>query len=87
MYAERKIAEAVARGDSTQAAYWTRIKEVVDQAPPLSAEQIARLQILMRPDFVRDAPEPRRLRTPARRSTGTRHSDATTVAAPTAVTG
>jgi len=87
MYAERKAAEAAACGDSARAAYWTRIKEVVDQAPPLSAEQVARLQILMRPDFVRDAPEPRQLRTQARRGTSIRNGEGTQVAAPTAVAG
>lgn len=50
MYAAQKIAEALERGDERAAAYWQRIKDLVDQAPPLSPEQRDRLRVLLQPN-------------------------------------
>ncbi|WP_169316749.1 hypothetical protein [Actinacidiphila oryziradicis] len=47
MNAEAKAAEAAARGDKTGEAYWLHVKKVVDQAPPLSNEQVSRLRVLI----------------------------------------
>lgn len=49
MYAELKAREAEARGDHAKAAYWRRIKAKVDEAPPLTPEQVAQLRILLAP--------------------------------------
>lgn len=57
-YAERKAAEARARGDEARAAYWDAIRAKVDQAPPLNGEQRARLAVLLRPS-VPQVPAPR----------------------------
>jgi len=54
-YAERKAREAAERGDTAKAAYWLRIKELVDAAPPLSQAQRTQLRILLTP-----APAPAR---------------------------
>lgn len=51
--AEQMAAEAAARGDKAGEAYWLHVQEVVEQAPPLSPEQIARLRVLVWSD-----PEP-----------------------------
>ncbi|MFJ9903947.1 hypothetical protein ACIRVK_13750 [Streptomyces sp. NPDC101152] len=40
-------AEAAARGDKAGEAYWLHVQEVVDQAPPLSPEQISKLRVLI----------------------------------------
>lgn len=47
MGAEQLAVEAAARGDKAGEAYWLHIKEQVDQAPPLSPEQAARLRVLV----------------------------------------
>jgi hypothetical protein len=49
MHAARMAAEAEARGDTAKARFWLRIKARVDEAPPLSPEQSARLRILLAP--------------------------------------
>lgn len=49
MYAERKILEALERGDQAQADYWARIKAKVDEAPPLTVAQRDQLAVLLRP--------------------------------------
>lgn len=48
-YAERMAREAEERGDAARAAYWCRIKAVVDLAPPLGDAQRDRLRILLAP--------------------------------------
>jgi hypothetical protein len=48
-YAERMARLAEESGDDAKAAYWRRIKARVDEAPPLSSEQIAQLRILLAP--------------------------------------
>jgi hypothetical protein len=45
--AAQLAADAAARGDKAQAAYWLHVQQVVDQAPPLSAEQVSKLRILI----------------------------------------
>lgn len=50
MNARERAALAAEQGDSATAAYWTRIAEVVDKAPPLSPEQKSILSVLLRPD-------------------------------------
>lgn len=47
MNARQKAAEAAARGDTAGERYWLHVADVVDQAPPLSPEQIARLRVLL----------------------------------------
>ncbi|MFD7003948.1 hypothetical protein ACFWA5_48940 [Streptomyces mirabilis] len=47
MDAEQLAAEAAARGDKAGEAYWLHVQKVVDQAPPLGPEQIARLRVLI----------------------------------------
>lgn len=49
MTAREKAAQAAAEGDTQKAAYWTRIAETVDLAPPLGPGQIATLRALMYP--------------------------------------
>ncbi len=53
MNAEEMAAECDARGDMAGARYWRHVEHVVSQAPPLSPEQISRLQVLIWSD-----PEP-----------------------------
>lgn len=50
MYAEQRAAEAAERGDAAGQAYWLHVKNLVDQAPPLSPEQMARLRVLVSSD-------------------------------------
>jgi hypothetical protein len=45
-------ADAAARGDHAGEQYWLGVQKVVDQAPPLSPEQIARLRVLIWADAV-----------------------------------
>jgi hypothetical protein len=45
--AEKLAAEAAARGDKAGERYWLHVAHVVDQAPPLSPEQISRLRVLI----------------------------------------
>jgi hypothetical protein len=47
MDAAQLAAEAAARGDKAGEAYWLHVLKVVDQAPPLSPEQVARLRVLI----------------------------------------
>jgi hypothetical protein len=47
MNAEKLAAEAAARGDKAGERYWLGVARVVDEAPPLSPEQIARLRVLI----------------------------------------
>lgn len=49
MYAAKKVAEAIAAGDEASQRYWERVRDVVDAAPELTAEQRDRLRILLRP--------------------------------------
>ncbi|MFB6567364.1 hypothetical protein [Streptomyces noursei] len=53
LYEDRKIREALERGDTAKADFWRRVKADVDQAPPLSPEQIAKLRVLIAPDLAR----------------------------------
>lgn len=55
-YAARQAAAARERGDEARAAYWDRIAEKVDQAPPLAGEVRDRLAVLLRPT-VADRPD------------------------------
>jgi hypothetical protein len=48
-YAAYMAEQAAARGDTAQVTYWTRIKNLVDQAPPLTNEQAAQIRSLLRP--------------------------------------
>lgn len=50
MSAAQFAAEAAERGDRTGEAYWLAVQSAVDAAPPLSPEQVSKLQILLRPD-------------------------------------
>jgi hypothetical protein len=47
MDAEKLAAEAAARGDKAGEAYWLRVQRLVNEAPPLSPEQVGRLQVLI----------------------------------------
>lgn len=47
MDAEQLAAEAAARGDKAGEAYWLHVLAIVNEAPPLSAEQAARLRVLI----------------------------------------
>lgn len=47
MNAQQMAADAAARGDKAGERYWLGIQKVVDQAPPLSSEQISRLRVLI----------------------------------------
>ena len=47
MNAQQLAAEAAARGDMAGEAYWLNVQRVVDQAPPLSPEQVSRLRVLL----------------------------------------
>ncbi|MEU1447069.1 hypothetical protein [Streptomyces mirabilis] len=47
MNAAKLAAEAAERGDKAGEAYWLHVQKVVDQAPPLSPEQVARLRVLL----------------------------------------
>lgn len=47
MNAADLAAEAAARGDKASEAYWLHVQAVVDQAPPLSPEQISKLRVLI----------------------------------------
>jgi hypothetical protein len=47
-YADAKITEARARGDVAAVKFWTRVRDVVDQAPPMSVGLAARLTVVMR---------------------------------------
>lgn len=47
MNAAQLAAEAAARGDRAGERYWLHVQEVVDQAPPLSPKQIAKLRVLI----------------------------------------
>lgn len=51
-YAERMAREATQRGDAPKAAYWLRIKAVVDTAPELGQAQKDQLRILLAPAAV-----------------------------------
>lgn len=48
-HADRMIAEALERGDDGKVRYWTRIRDLVDQAPPLTSAQRDQLRVLLRP--------------------------------------
>jgi len=48
-YAAEKIAEAAESGDQAAARYWTRIRDLVNESPPLTLEQRGRLAALLRP--------------------------------------
>jgi hypothetical protein len=45
--AELLAAEAAARGDKAGETYWLHVHKVVNEAPPLSPEQVARLRVLI----------------------------------------
>jgi hypothetical protein len=45
--AEQMAAECEARGDTAGARYWRHVEAVVNEAPPLSPEQVSRLQVLI----------------------------------------
>lgn len=47
MNAEERAAEAAARGDLAGERYWLGIARIVDEAPPLSPEQISKLRVLI----------------------------------------
>jgi hypothetical protein len=47
MDAAQLAADAAARGDKGGEAYWLHVLNVVDQAPPLSPEQVSRLRVLV----------------------------------------
>lgn len=47
MNAEELAAECEARGDMAGARYWQHVQAVVEEAPPLSPEQISRLRVLI----------------------------------------
>ncbi|MET7890622.1 hypothetical protein [Streptomyces mirabilis] len=47
MNAIELAAEAAERGDKAGEAYWLHVQKTVDQAPPLSPEQISRLRVLL----------------------------------------
>lgn len=47
MNAEKLAAECEARGDKAGARYWLHVQKVVDEAPPLSPQQVARLRVLV----------------------------------------
>lgn len=47
MNALQLAAEAAARGDRAGEAYWLGVQRVVDQAPPLTPEQVSRLRVLI----------------------------------------
>ena len=47
MNATQLAAEAAERGDKAGEAYWLHVQRVVDEAPPLSSEQVARLRVLI----------------------------------------
>lgn len=47
MNAAQLAAEAAARGDKAGEAYWLHVEKVVNEAPPLSPEQVARLRVLI----------------------------------------
>lgn len=50
MDAVQLAAEAAARGDKAGERYWLHVAHVVDQAPPLVPEQVARLRVLIHGD-------------------------------------
>jgi len=50
MDAAQLAAEAEARGDMAGARYWRHVEAVVSEAPPLSPEQVSRLQVLIHGD-------------------------------------
>ncbi|MFF0127306.1 hypothetical protein ACFYTG_16490 [Streptomyces mirabilis] len=52
MNAAQLAAEAAARGDRAGEAYWLHVEKVVNEAPPLSPEQVARLRVLIWSDPV-----------------------------------
>lgn len=47
MNAAQLAAEAAERGDRAGEAYWLHVEKVVNEAPPLSSEQVARLRVLI----------------------------------------
>ncbi|MFI2202650.1 hypothetical protein ACH47Z_18095 [Streptomyces sp. NPDC020192] len=47
MNAEELAAECEARGDMAGARYWRHVEAVVNAAPPLCPEQVARLRVLI----------------------------------------
>lgn len=47
MNAALLAAEAAARGDKAGETYWLHVQKVVNEAPPLSPEQVARLRVLI----------------------------------------
>lgn len=47
MDAVQLATEAATRGDKAGEAYWLHVARVVDEAPPLSPEQVARLRVLV----------------------------------------
>ncbi|MDK1344168.1 hypothetical protein QNO09_12815 [Streptomyces sp. 378] len=53
MDAEKLAAEAAARGDKAGETYWLHVLKLVNEAPPLGPETVARLQVLIWTD-----PEP-----------------------------
>ncbi|MEH0587397.1 hypothetical protein QA942_26255 [Streptomyces sp. B21-106] len=50
MNASQLAAEAAARGDKAGETYWLHVEKTVDQAPPLSPEQVAKLRVLVGAD-------------------------------------
>lgn len=50
MNARQLAADAAARGDRAGEQYWLHVQAVVDQAPPLSPEQVSRLRVLIHSD-------------------------------------
>lgn len=55
---ERMAAEAEAAGDHAGSRYWRSLKALVDQAPPLTPAQKAKLRVLMRPSSTVEATVP-----------------------------
>lgn len=47
MDAVQLAAEAAARGDKAGETYWLHVARVVDEAPPLAPEQVAKLRVLI----------------------------------------
>lgn len=60
-HADRMIAEALEQGDAVKVRYWTRIRGLVDEAPPLDGAQRDQLRLLLRPEAAVIADQARRM--------------------------